>query len=387
MKKFLIALMFMMAQMLGAQTLESCDPAPNAATDKQTVERLRKLVVDKNFSALEDELGDRLKRYDAGQYSDLELYWLIKNTVSKADVSFDPILKQWVKERPQQLMARLVKAEYHIAMAYAKRGKEFAEETSAEQMQAMNAEFEKAAQEIKVAMDISSKSSLVRATLMEIIRARGGREAARMLYMDAQEADPLNQSVRWAAISALDQRWGGRPEDMEWLLDQFAKSPLSPSRKRALQWKVEMIRAQHFQNITKEKTKAIAQYRKAATICDSSDVLWQMSRAANDLEDWPVVVEVMTSYLTLKSDESRPYTRRGWALEKQGKLPEATADYQKAADLGDAWAQNKLGYMYAKGQGVTKDIPRARQLLQAAAAQGNTNAQAHLQWLGAQKEQ
>src|SRR5262245_39820250 len=57
------------------------------------------------------------------------------------------------------------------------------------------------------------------------------------------------------------------------------------------------------------------------------------------------------------------------------------ANYQKAADQGNAAAQNNLGVQYENGQGVTKDLGKAAELYQKAADQGDATAQRHLGFL------
>jgi hypothetical protein len=56
------------------------------------------------------------------------------------------------------------------------------------------------------------------------------------------------------------------------------------------------------------------------------------------------------------------------------------ADLLKRAEQGDAEAQDQLGVMYDKGEGVPKDAAKAVEWYQKAAAQGNAWAQVHLGW-------
>ena len=72
-------------------------------------------------------------------------------------------------------------------------------------------------------------------------------------------------------------------------------------------------------------------------------------------------------------------SRRGWAVEKQGRLSDALPDYEAAANGGQSWAQNKLGWLYLRGEGVSIDKARARKLFGLAAAQGNQTAISNLQ--------
>ena len=55
-------------------------------------------------------------------------------------------------------------------------------------------------------------------------------------------------------------------------------------------------------------------------------------------------------------------------------LKKAVECFQKAAELGDAKAQNQLGIMYAKGEGVPQDMKKAAEWFQKAAEQGHAKA-------------
>ena len=61
---------------------------------------------------------------------------------------------------------------------------------------------------------------------------------------------------------------------------------------------------------------------------------------------------------------------------------EAAAWYRKAANGGDAVAQNNLGIMYRYGMGVTKDSVEAAKWFRRAADQGLAQAQEALSGLG-----
>jgi TPR repeat protein len=63
-------------------------------------------------------------------------------------------------------------------------------------------------------------------------------------------------------------------------------------------------------------------------------------------------------------------------------LGKAAELYQKAADQGNANAQNNLGVSYENGQGVPKDLRKAAELYQKAADQGNQSAIGSLKRLG-----
>jgi TPR repeat protein len=63
---------------------------------------------------------------------------------------------------------------------------------------------------------------------------------------------------------------------------------------------------------------------------------------------------------------------------QQREMSEVIGLLRKAADQGDAGAQNNLGAMYYQGQGVKQDFGEALRLFQKAADQGNASAQCAL---------
>jgi TPR repeat protein/uncharacterized RDD family membrane protein YckC len=75
----------------------------------------------------------------------------------------------------------------------------------------------------------------------------------------------------------------------------------------------------------------------------------------------------------------------GWLYQNGEGVPKdlgkAAELYQKAADQGNAFGQNNLGWLYRNGEGVPKDLGKAAELYQKAADQGNVLGQNNLGWL------
>ena len=100
----------------------------------------------------------------------------------------------------------------------------------------------------------------------------------------------------------------------------------------------------------------------------------------------PIALAVIVIQLFFKSPNSSKGNAQANAnLEKgndsgQGVTPDnkEVRQYQKAAEKGDACAQNDLGWCYYKGEGVTRDYNKAVYWYQKAANQGNTQAQCNL---------
>jgi tetratricopeptide (TPR) repeat protein len=364
-----------------AQAPLSCDPSPEAPAAQPAADRIRDLVRQKRFEAVEDEIADKLRRYERREYSDLDVYGTI-NRAMVGDMAAEPLLTQWVNEQPRSFVARLLRAAHHVNAGYSRRGNKMADQTSAEQFQAMELAFRSAAGDLRAAMDLRPNSALPHAWAIQIARSVAGPEAVQTLLAEATRVDPRHSAARYAVIWGLEPRWGGSFEHLDALVADIGASALPEPRRRYLRYMVEMRKGAHFQDITREKTKAGAHYRQAGRICASSNAWWLASTMAYDLEDWSAVVDAASEYVALRPDSARGWSRRGWAKEKMGRVAEAVADYEKSATLNEPWAQNKLGYALMTGQGgVARDLGRARELLRASAAAGNASARQSLDWL------
>lgn len=75
------------------------------------------------------------------------------------------------------------------------------------------------------------------------------------------------------------------------------------------------------------------------------------------------------------ADEAGNNYEKAKKYEVNGKLDRAVEAYEKAADAGHLEAQNMLGVMYLKGEGVEQDKQKARELFKNAAEEGLDIAQ------------
>jgi len=364
-----------------------CDPTPRSVKEgpAATAGRLQQLLKDANFAAVEDELADKLRRSERGEYSDLLLYLDIFET-AKADPALEPLLAQWTLRQPKSFVARLLKGNYHKIMGYARRGGRFADKTSTEQFAAMEAEFEKAVHELRAAMELRPQSALPQASLVGIARASVGNDAVRGLVAEAEKLDRGTMAARYTGLEALAPKWGGSFEEQDELLQRAAKAGLAAPKLRYLHYLAETTRANHHASVTKEKTREIAHYRQAAALCVSAEAWRRIVSAAYTLEDWKTVKEAATQQLVLEPGAGTTLQRRGWAHEKLGEYKDAVKDYEAAAELGEPWAQHRFGHLLMVGQGVPQDLPRARKLLEAAAAKGNANARGSLELLNREQQ-
>lgn len=366
-----------------AQAVPECEPETDILVTAATGKRIKAALRNKQFAAVEDELNDKLKRYENGAYSDLTLLQELMSAAD-GDSALEPLLAQWAAEKPRSFFAHLLKGAHHYSVGYKKRGGGFTSATSAAQFAAMKAENVKALPEYKLAMNLRPNSGLVYAGLIQIAAADYGAEAVRGLLAKSIALDPKNMAARRQAISFLTPKWGGSVEDQDDILKQAQRSQLGDKKIRSIQYWIETTKADHFRVVSKELPKAIVAWRKAAQICPSVDPWRRISEIAYGLGDWKTTKEAASHVIAANPNAPLNLARRGWSNEKLGLIDEAIKDYETAADLGDAWAQGQFGTFLMRGQFVPKDWPRARRLLQSAAAKGDATAKTNLDWLNLQ---
>jgi tetratricopeptide (TPR) repeat protein len=381
MMRSIALLLCMLPTLTLAQVLPGCEVIAADAETTITGKRLQQLIIEKRFSAVDDELADKLRRYRLGTFNDIQLIVEIRKAAAP-DPKIEPLLKTWVNESKASFFAHLLLAQYRTNIGFEKRGGEFYSQTSQEQITGMRQEFDLAILSYQEAMKIDPKSSLPIAGLMSTMRPIADAEVAWKLVDQANRIDLKNLSARREMIYTLAPKWGGSLEAMDSYLEKQRKEGLSVSSLRYLTYITEMQKGLHFEGVTKENTKAIKHWNRALEQCQYSEpALRSIMDAANKLQDWQELKSTATRYLVIAPESAETLVRRAWANEKLSIFDEMERDYLIAAKLGSAYAQNRIGYFYMVGQPVKKDLIQARKYLEMAVKAGNTNAVINLEWL------
>ena len=343
------------------------------------------LLREKNYLALQDTLNDRHARMLAGEFGDRALHTLT-NFADGADQALEPLLDEWVRTSQNSFMALLVRGKYHEAVGWKKRGTRFGDQTSQDQTDAMGESFKRAWADLVASSKKQPKSVLPYSELMQIASASGSPGEVVEILARANSVAPQNFVVRLMAVRRLSPRWGGSFEAVDKVLAQARVDKLNPADLRRLEYAALDVKGAHFKDVEKRPIEALPYYIQAAKVCDSYTAWAQVSNIHYDREDWPQVEAATNQYMRLRPNTAWAYNRRGWALEKQGRLKDAISDFERAAAQGSDYAQNKIGYFYMTGNGFPKDLGKARSLFEKANAQGNKSAKANLEFMARSAE-
>ena len=127
-----------------------------------------------------------------------------------------------------------------------------------------------------------------------------------------------------------------------------------------------------------EKGDAEAQYKLAHYIADHDEIGNISDHSRSDvIRKWLLkAAEKGHKAAQVELAESYAYFENGnWWIAGVNDFAEAAKWYRKAADQGDPMAQGMLGWLYATGRGVDKDLKTAVEWFSKGAAQGNAEAQ------------
>jgi tetratricopeptide (TPR) repeat protein len=393
-QSFFIVLFALTAFTACAQTANSTNTASirvcddlNADDETATLRKeLLSLLRDKKYAALEDTLNDRHTRMLKGEFTDRALSRLTA-FIDSADPGLEPLLEEWARSSQSSFMALLVRGKYHASVGWKKRGTSFSDKTSQDQFDAMGESFKKAWVDFVASAKKQPQSVLPYPELMQIAAASGSSGEVHDILARANGIAPQNLIARSTAVRRLSPRWGGSFEELDKILSDAKTAKLNAPDIRRLEYAVLWAKAAHTKDIEKRPIEALPYYTQAAKLCESYAAWAEVSNIQYTREDWPQVEASINQYMRLRPDTAWAYNRRGWALEKQGRLKDAIADYERSAEQGNDYAQNKIGYFYMTGNGLPKDLVKARALFEKANAQGNKNAKSNLEFMARIPEQ
>jgi tetratricopeptide (TPR) repeat protein len=413
----LALLMTLLAMPAAAQT---CQPSVMTDQARDRATRFTENLRAKRFKALDEEVSSLVKEVTKSNQLEVSILQDLRIALSGASWA-EPLLLQWKKEMPGSFSAALSSGVYYTQLAHAKRGTESAANTSHEQFLAMHQELDKAVTEFAVAQQITPNSALPVAGLISVAKLAGksqnrfsllldraivafsdgnwtsqkfalpvaainstARLAARWqhvssLLLVSEQADPQNLSARLEAIKAFNPKWGGSPELLAAVVNRARLHHVAQPQLNFLQYSAYMELANYYDFSTKEKAKAIEYYRLASELCESAAPWRGIADAAFVLQDWEARKTASTKVISYYPKSGVDIFNRGWAHEQLGQFQQAILDYEVAAELGNDWAQNNLGWILFEGKHTSQDLQRAKLLFSASAMQGNAKAKFNLE--------
>jgi len=334
-----------------------------------------------DFQHLEQYFSGVQSRFREGQASAEELRNAFR-AFYPTDRSLAPKYDAWVSKYPNSYVARVARGIYYKKIGYEERGGGYISETSEMQIAKMDDAMKKAISDFGASIKMDPMPFLSYFHMIDITRSYSGIAYTRKMYDQAIRLAPTFVDVRRKYMQALEDKWGGSLEQMTEFLNECKQAALPQSQLNALESMVYENAASELEQGGNHAGSEFA-YRKAielgGTDCDSclalslSNILVEENKIAE-------AIPFLNRYVKDHASDNSTLEWRASLYLRIRKVPEAVADLTKAADAGEAAAQNQLGVLYMTGVPgfMTPDAEKGVERLRQAAAQGNVEAKHNL---------
>jgi len=321
------------------------------------------------YSALDQHFATLQQQYVDGVIQDTTLRDRFRAFYS-TDRTLAGRYDGWVAQFPKSYVAHLARAIYYKKIGQESRGTAYIRETTESQLDGMTEAFHKALEDLHACAELDAKPTLAYGHALDISSYMGADDERELVDL-AAKVDPGNVVVRLKYMNALEPRWGGSYERMEAFLEESRGANLAPAKLHLLE---AVIAADHALSDYESQHWAAAakEYVHALELgAEDLDCLKCAAYAQIKAEDWPQAVKLYTRLLAQNPQDSSTLRMRGWAYDRMDD-PLAIADFTAAANLGDAFAQNRLGEFnfYGIPNVVPKDRESAIKWFRMAAEQG-----------------
>ena len=349
-----------------------------AQTAPPTQAETRTLLTSGRFQELDQRYGAVQQAYGRGEISDIDLRSAFRTFYDTDAALAEPHLA-WVKHSPKSYVAHLARGIYFKRLAGERRGGDFISETSRAQLDGMREANRIAAGEFKQSLALERKPLLTYLHMIDIASDGGDVPAARDLLDHAIAIDPKTFIVRMKYMGAIRTTWGGSTAMMTAFLKECRAVGLSADQLKELEALVLEDEAEVHRYREGDTDAAISAYVKAAELapnhaCAPCGPMIKAAGLAAEKKEYKKAVELYSK--ALAQDAQFVYALNGRAYNylqmENGKL--AQADFLKAAQLGNAYAQSMLGQMLLEGTSIPANRDQAIEWLTKAAAQGDRSA-------------
>ena len=337
----------------------------------------RALVCAKDVDGLQQFFDRKQRAYEAGSTDDSAL--LAGYGAFDARASSD-LFEAWLKKYPASYVARVAEAAYQIRLGQNARGTRYAKDTSERQFGLMAEHFERAATVLKESIALTKKPYATYYYMLMMGRyASYGREnrtaldpqpQLRQILAKAIELDSKAYWARYEYMFDLQTRWGGSLPAMLKFYDESTKAGLQERRLATLR-SLTLYEQSWLIPIDGDREEKLRLLVEANRLTEDVNYLRDIVWVNSSLQRHADVVPAANRALEFRPGDKWLLMRRGVALWQLGRNPEAYVDFVAAANQGDGFCLNKVGYFLWMGLGVPQDKRAAVQWWVKAAAAGD----------------
>jgi len=273
--------------------------------------------------AFETDSGNEYKLYDAFQVFGTTL------------PSYEKLFEAWLEYSPGNYVPYLARAYYYNANGWESRGYRWSKDTSDEQFSKMRFYFQKAHDDIEIALSLKRNLLPAYMILIGICNATADDQGEEENIRNALQLFPGSFLVRSQYMNAIQPRWGGSYSKMEY----FAKEAEQYSDVNAsLPFLYGYIYCDQAKILSSKKRyrQALKLYAKAIAYGDFWYFYEERANVYYYLEELDKALDDVERSIFLRPTMDRSYRLRSKIYYRKGEIEEALADLHTAQLLKPA---------------------------------------------------
>ena len=338
---------------------------PRESIDIKQFVELRTMLANKQYEELTITLEGYQNAFESNHTNELKVYDAFRSFEVTLP-SYEPLLKEWIKEFPERYPPYLATAQYYEARGWESRGYKWAKDTTRDQFDKMQLYFEKAEKNLQTALKINPNLFVAYNILLRICNANGLEADEGRIAERALELFPHSFLIRKTYMWAKLPRWGGSYAIME----SFAKEAENYSNKDPkLSTLYGLIYNDQADVVTREDkyVEALDLLVKALAFGDFWEFYYERAKIYHYyLKEQDKALEDVNRSIVLRPTKEVNYRLRSKIYFAKGEMDNSLEDLSTAVLLkpGDqytlqwkVWASDNL---QTKGYNLEKhDLPKA----------------------------
>jgi tetratricopeptide (TPR) repeat protein len=322
-----------------------------------------------------DEVNQELltlqQRYERGEVTSMDLLVAYRDFYDP-DPDLDGPLNRWVERHPTSFAAWMARGTHRkfqgIALGHAGFGKWVSPELNEDQA------LDQQVSDLLHAARLTAKPGLAYLHLLDVADHRGQRDQMHAWLAAGTALDTGDLALQRKAMYLL-QREGldamrGHAQNLR---DQGAPAGVMDTVQALVHIHegVQHLRA-------RRQGDALEAFRRAQALNpwpeDMARALLEEAHILSTEGRHAEALPVARRATEILPDDARSHALLAYALQRLDRMPEAVPVMERAATLGDAWAQARFGQMLLQGQGVPQDTEAAARWISRGAQQGSPEA-------------
>ena len=355
-----------------------CNDAPGLIQVRKDRQAWLVKLQRREYGELDTFFNAMQREYEAGRKTDSQLAaWFAIFDDAKPELT--PLLESWAKLYPKSYAARRALAGHLYHVAWARRGYNWSEDTSAEKKESMRQVLDRMMDVLNEGDAFAAKPILSYPLRIPAVRILAGPLAAQEVFQRAEKMDPLNAEAKKAYILVVSPKWGGKREHMDELIARGDKWPEDLAR--SVGYEMYVALAESYE-IARKDEDATRMYESAAKNCPAYVApliaMIRLHKKANNQEGVQAAAE---RYVALIPEQGWGYVQLAAAQSRLRRYPDSFSNYSRAAELNERTGYEGLAWSYAGGYGVKQDLNKALELYLKVNDQGGTHVKPQIEKL------